>query len=476
MNKKVLLFSILLSGCLFSLSAQEESTSRTLIIDEVEYGKSNETYNAYKTTWQKNRFRDNWFITIGGGAQTIFGEDDHKQDFTKRITFAPQISIGKYFSPIWGLRVNFTGGSLHGFNDGDSGLYTKWNSGKDNYMGAGYAGTPGYPSSANSEFQTWDPTWNYMYSPDEIRQYIHQDPNGNYYWKPKGDNVYQSGNGGFHDENGKQHLYMQHIHYFQANVDFMFDLLTLFGNYNPKRFFDLTPYAGLGIYHAFPHRGPNFYTNVGAHAGLITKFRLTERVGLNAEFSASMVGDEFDGQTGDEQKFTGIGQATLGLQFKLGKTRWDVADPMDYELINKLNDEINKLRLRPEFCEKCPEPPVLEFTPPRPAEIKFLPDPVFFRIDKSVIDQSEWAKIEKAVDFLNKNPLANVIVTGYADKKTAYPDYNMKLSERRSKTVAQALTQRYGVDPLRVSINWSGDEIQPFSINEWNRVVIFVID
>jgi len=473
MNKKVLLFSLLLSGCICSLSAQDESTS-ALIIDEVEYGKPNETYNAYKTTWEKNPFKDNWFITIGGGAQTIFGEDDSKADFSKRITFAPQISIGKYFSPIWGLRFNFTGGSLHGYNDGANGVYRKWNNGSKSYQGNGYAGQPGYPASPGADFYNWDPTWNYMYSPEEIWNNLEPAAGGGYQWKPEGSAGRDNKDVPL-DANGNRMLYVQHLRYFQANIDFMFDILTLFGDYNPKRFFDLTPFAGAGIYHALPHRGTVAYTTAGVHAGLITKFRITDRVGLNAEFSASMVGDEFDGQSGDDHSFTGLAQATLGLNFKLGKTDWQVCEPMDYDKIRQLNDMINDLRNRPvPPCPDCPEAPICPEVPP--TEIKFLPDPVFFRIDKSVIDPSEWAKIEKAVDFLNKNPMANVVVTGYADRKTAYPEYNMKLSERRSKTVAQALTQKYGVNPLRVSINWSGDEIQPFKVNEWNRVVIFVIE
>ena len=77
---------------------------------------------------------------------------------------------------------------------------------------------------------------------------------------------------------------------------------------------------------------------------------------------------------------------------------------------------------------------------------------------------------------MNQHPEVNVVVTGYADKKTAYPEYNMKLSERRSKAVSQALVEKYGINPARVSINWSGDRIQPFTVNEWNRVVIFVIE
>ncbi len=467
MNSKVFFLSLLFSSGIFTLSAQDE-LSRDLIPDEVEYGQPNQTYNTYKTTWKKNAFKDNWTISIGGGAQKLFGIDDNKGSFTKAVTFAPQVSISKYFSPIWGLRLNFTGGSLHGYNDGMFGTYVKWNHGTKNYLGQSVLGTPGYPDKTydgDPSMLTWDPTWNYrgwVTKPGEDGSVIGQ--NGNtYYWKP--------------GEKGA--LYMDHVRYLQFNIDFMFDLFNLVGNYNPKRFFELTPFGGVGLYNAFSYMGNDNIMLVGAHFGLISKFRLSERLALHAEFSGSLVSDSFDGQIGDEKSMDAIGQTTLSLAYKFGKTNWQVAEPMDAELINRLNNQINVLRetVANQKCPTCPPPPAPEVQTVKPAtDIKFLPDPVFFRIDKSVIDQSEWAKIEKAANYLNQHQDVNVVVTGYADKKTAYPEYNMKLSERRSKAVSKALIERYGINPARVSINWSGDRIQPFTVNEWNRVVIFVIE
>nr|WP_297169404.1 OmpA family protein [uncultured Dysgonomonas sp.] len=472
MNKKVFFTTFLFIASLFSLTAQEES-SRTLIVDEVEYGQPNQTYNTYKTTWKKNRFKDNWIISLGGGAQTIAGIDDSKGPKKDRITFAPQFSIAKYFSPIWGLRLNFTGGSLHGFNDGNFGTYVKWNHGTKNYMGQSVVGTPGYPQTGPSAAMfTWDPAWNYMFDLTKPEVYAknigveYQDGGpAAYYWRPG-------------REEGK--LYMQHFKYFQVNIDFMFDLINLIGNYNSKRFFEITPFGGIGFYNTFANMGSDNIMTVGAHGGIITKFRLSDRLGLNAEFSGSVVPDSFDGQVGDTKSMDGIAQATLSVAYKFGRTDWEVAEPMDYELVNRLNDEINTLRernakLAAKECPTCPPPPPV-VKPEPTSDIKFLPDPVFFRLDKSVIDPSEWVRIDKAATYLTEHPDVNVVVTGYADKKTGNPQYNMKLSERRAKTVAQALIEQYGINPLRVSINWSGDKIQPFKINEWNRVVIFVIE
>lgn len=477
MNKKVLLLTALFLGSLSSVFAQEES-SQDLIIDEVTYGKPNQTYNTYKTTWKKNRFKDNWTITVGGGVQTIFGEDDSKADFQNRLTFAPTVSIAKYFSPIWGLRLNFSGGSLHGFNDGNGGVYRKWNHGDKNYMGKGFASNnnkpwemapnSAYPNAVGTEMFTWDPQWSYMgFTLDENaprnKRILYDSNNHTYRWAGGDDGL----------------LYMQHIRYFQANIDFMFDFFNLIGNYNDKRFFELSPFGGIGVYNAFSNLGSDNYLTVGAHAGLIAKFRITDRIGIHTEFSASVVGDDFDGQSGDGQNMTGIAQATMGIAYKLGKTNWQVAEPIDYGLINDLINQINDLQNRPEkICPVCPPPPpvVEEVKKEEPAEIKFLPDPVFFKLNKSVIDNGEWPAIEKAANYLMSHPDDNVVVTGYADKGTGSPNYNLKLSEKRSKAVSQALIEQYGINPLRISVNWSGSKIQPFKINEWNRVVIFVIE
>ncbi|GAB6008858.1 OmpA family protein [Dysgonomonas reticulitermitis] len=107
----------------------------------------------------------------------------------------------------------------------------------------------------------------------------------------------------------------------------------------------------------------------------------------------------------------------------------------------------------------------------------FLPDPVFFRINKYVIDPSEWAKIELAVNYLNEHPNATCVVTGYADKKTGNTKINLKLSEQRSNAVAKAMETKYGINKNRLSINWKGDGLQPFELeNDKNRAVLFLIN
>lgn len=127
-----------------------------------------------------------------------------------------------------------------------------------------------------------------------------------------------------------------------------------------------------------------------------------------------------------------------------------------------------------------PAPPKIEIAPviePPKAKPFFLPDPVFFRINKWVIDAPEWSKIELAVDFLRSNPNATVVVTGYADKKTGNATINQRLSKLRSEAVSDTLEKKYGIAKYRISVNWKGDGLQPFEFdNDKNRAVLFLIN
>ncbi len=49
----------------------------------------------------------------------------------------------------------------------------------------------------------------------------------------------------------------------------------------------------------------------------------------------------------------------------------------------------------------------------------------------------------------------------------------MALSERRANAVADALVSKYGIDRNRLNIKFDGSSTQPYSENNWNRIVLF---
>ncbi|MBQ5803382.1 MAG: hypothetical protein IIW25_04035, partial [Bacteroidales bacterium] len=91
--KKLFLLSILLLSGIFTY-AQEET------VVEVQ---------SKRGPYVTNRFFDNVFISVGGGAQVYFGEYDKKGDFGKRIAPALDISLGKWITPSVGVRLQYAG-------------------------------------------------------------------------------------------------------------------------------------------------------------------------------------------------------------------------------------------------------------------------------------------------------------------------------------------------------------------------------
>ena len=52
--------------------------------------------------------RDNWFMSVGAGTQTLFAEHKGKALFSLSMT----VDFGKWFNPYWGLSLSATGGEL----------------------------------------------------------------------------------------------------------------------------------------------------------------------------------------------------------------------------------------------------------------------------------------------------------------------------------------------------------------------------
>ncbi len=77
---------------------------------------------------------------------------------------------------------------------------------------------------------------------------------------------------------------------------------------------------------------------------------------------------------------------------------------------------------------------------------------------------------------MKKNPDAKVTITGYADKDTGTADFNQKLSERRAQAVYDILTNNYGISGDRLVKAAEGSSEQPYTTNNWNRIVIFSQD
>ena len=267
----------------------------------------------------------------------------------------------------------------------------------------------------------------------------------------------------------------QDFMYGNGHIDLMWDITNFWAPYNEKKAVRLIPFVGLG-YALRPGKTVGAYEykrseSPSINLGLQIPFRLSNRVDLFLEGQYTMVNEQFNRwDMGHEEDR--IVSALLGFNFKLGRTNFEVIEPMDYDLLNDLNSQINALRAqndelskRPVSCPECPKiAPVVE-------SIETMKNAVFFRLNSSVIDKNQDGNIFNTSEYAKKHNLPIKLI-GYADKKTGTADYNQGLSERRARAVAKRLTEKHGIPTDRISIEWKGDTQQPYDVNEWNRLVI----
>ena len=281
-------------------------------------------------------------------------------------------------------------------------------------------------------------------------------------------------NGGIiHGFEGRNAEVMQHNKYMAAHIDFLWDVTNFWAPYNVKKVFRLIPWVGLGYAQRFKTTESVERSRTESptlNAGILTAFRLSNRVDLNVELQGSLLNEQFN-RVSMHHLCDGLVQLSAGLTFKLGKTNFEVLEPMDYDLLNDLNGQINRLRAendelskRPVSCPECKET-VEEIVN------NVVDNVVFFRLNSSKIDKNQQINIYNTAEFIKANNTP-IKVIGFADKKTGKADYNMQLSEKRAKAVAKELIDKYGISSSQITVEWKGCEEQPYSENSWNRVVI----
>ena len=429
MKRKVgFLITLVLSTVVLSVTAQYEQ-------------------NALREITERSAYGNNWFVSLGGSANLLTAEQDGAYFVWKdRVKYGGDLSIGKWFNPNYGARLQVQYGGLSGFN------FFKPRGG--NYL-------------INSRTRAEYPM---AFSNGRRGELKEVDANRGY-WK---------GERGF----------LQEFNYGSATFDLMSNFTNLLrGHYKEGARFDFIGFAGLGIIHSFKNEltNPNFW-HFAAKVGFRVNFNVTNDIAIYLEPQATLTQQEFDGYrgTGDADGFARLG---LGLQYTFNK-RFDdnisqvarlTADEID-RLNRKINDNRylidnhqNILERQQDLLDRlqkcCDEP--REIINTQVIDNSALPEYVRFGLDSYKIEPGELRKITDAVDYLQKNPDSKVLIIGYADRKTGNPRYNLALSQRRVDAVANEM-KRQGISANRIISEFKGDTVQPFPQNEWNRVVVIV--
>ena len=453
--KKIILFLLALIP-LAQLGAQENTLS-----EERERA-------AINTTWENNKFKDNWFFSLGGGISVLESEESRYLDFGDRFKPAISLSVGKWVSPAIGFRLNATGSKLQGF--------ASWSAESENSAGFGLGSW--YVGKNQQPFPSRAGTNSYM------DVYGGSDPKNASFVKEHflGDARTTS----------KAKGYDYDMKYMGASFDLLVNANNVFAPYNPKRFFEVVLAAGLSYTHTFKESSGkvNEYTGleyertavnlIGLKFGIQPKFRLADHWDLFLEGQLLVVPEAFDRRVGDGNTMDGVYNMFAGLTYKFpAANKFNKPERVYIDqrpIVVPKDDCCDELRARlqriEELLNKRPEQ-----EPTKVVEKERLKVVVHFIIDKHDVRPSEMYKLDEIAAFMNKYPQVKVSVSGYADVQTAYPEYNMKLSERRANEVVRLLSSKYRIDKSRLSVKAFGDTIQPFDINNLNRAVIaFDID
>lgn len=236
MKKLILSAAIILSAAL-SVSAQSQSNSQS----------------------QSCCNDKSWFVNVAGGASIYGGEHNRQLKLTKLVSYAGDLSVGKWFNPYIAARVSF--------------------------------------SDINAKGATWE-------------SYIKQDNNG----APVhvGTDALKK-----NYDKGAQWLYSQQFNAMNLHADIMVNLSNLFGSDEKvgQHTWNASPYVGLGFPYVLSSNGKSAGLPLAVNAGLYNAFPVSEKLDIIADLRGVLLDEEFDGETGDSP-LEGYSSLTIGVSFK----------------------------------------------------------------------------------------------------------------------------------------------------------------
>ncbi|MBR0047446.1 MAG: OmpA family protein [Bacteroidaceae bacterium] len=275
--------------------------------------------------------------------------------------------------------------------------------------------------------------------------------------------------------------------------DRMFNLVALFGfGYNHTFGFDKEKCAimsaGLDANHKPRYNNPEAGERImgydvdtrpgnyfAAHVGLQGRWKVSAAWDIVGEVTFNGTDDKYNGHEYDRVYDTYF-DVLVGAQFHFkdchGRRRFHYVKNLNAAVIERLE------RMRSDENERLAEanmavPEIFE-------KLKFneaLQTTVSFYVDRYYITDAQKKNVKSVATFLATHPDINLVVTGYADIETAYPAYNLRLSQKRAQAVYDMLVNEFHVPTNRLRIDYKGDTVQPYtSVNEWNRAVIFFLD
>ena len=362
-----------------------------------------------------NRFQDNWFIEAEGGAGVMLSTYDRVGKFKERLGWKANLAVGKWFSPIIGLRIGGEINKMRGFTD---------------------------LRAANGSLG--------------VRRDNPKSLDGNHEGK-----TYQNFNniGGF--------------------GDVLINVTNWWCGYKPNRFYNAVVYAGLGIHWVYEREGQSnngkwkynggrdgHSRNFSARAGLLNEFRLSNHVNLLLDLRFDMIQEHIDGA--GQRTWVEYPSALLGLQYKFNKTEWNapVVPVCNQTVVIDNSAELEALRQK--LAQANAKIADLEYQlaeclkkiKPVDPNVVVKQGPlatIYYPIGKSNITPVQM-EVVNAVAEVMKAEDNNYVLTGWADNYTGTDAINIKLRHDRVNGVKNTLVNK-GIDAGRLAAETNNENL-----------------
>lgn len=255
---------------------------------------------------------------------------------------------------------------------------------------------------------------------------------------------------------GKTKLYNQKMKFFHIQADVMFNVSNMLFGYNPTRFYNASPYVGLGWMVAYQKPQSR---EVSATIGLLNSFRLNSAFDLNLDIHGDYANDRFDGEVSGRSGEGGL-TATVGITYKFPKRGWEKANVSKYSAadFNRLNESINTMQkensaLKEQLAANGSNTQVKTNTVTKTVVAPML---VIFKINTSTLSESARVNIGFFAGEIKKKSESVYMITGYADSSTGNATINESLSKARAAAVYDCLTKEYGVPASQLKTDYKG--------------------
>ena len=378
------------------------------------------TSNAQEVTYVEdpsqgyllNRMRDNWFIMADGGVGIMMSPYDSHELFGHRLGAKADFFVGKWFSPLLGLRGGFDYEQVKG---------ATWTG---NYAALGYRNWPRQLDGGK-------------YVPQHFNNF-----------GLVGDVLFNVSNWlvGY-----KPHRFYNCIFYVGMAVNWVYAR-------------DGARPISDGPWRYGANDDTDHCRNYSMQAGLLNSFAITKKIDFNVDLRFDLMQEHIDGAGMGYQAWNEYPGLLLGLTYKFGKSEWNApvtavcpeykyTDAEGDALVANLNNANRKIADLEDQLRKC-----LEKKPAENADAGLAPlATVYFPINRTEV-LGVQRNVVDAVAEVMKNENSNYMLTGWADNYTGNDVINVRLRKGRVATVKNELVKK-GVAAGRLDTEINNGEL-----------------